>query len=679
MLYLLIFRYDDIPREELGSFLKSQDAVKMNVFLEFLFDIEGLREQVYDQWCLIYEDNYIEQILEGLDKKRDELGRTLAYIIEKAVGKGTATDTKLSSKLASFKKEEVKKYEPTKPEPFNLSQPKPRALPEPIKIEKKVKANPIPKTLFSTNLQKIEEEKNKRKEAIKKQTEEDYKKTVKPFELTTADRETNPEREKRKQEELLKKQELEKNKKKRDPLDIPDFGEVEIKLNTAAIMKEALAIKQRREDIEKQEKDIELNNRDGTEFELWRERAKRIDREEELKRQMERKIEMELAQEAAKKAIAEKEAEKKKNAEKLKEEKEIDLKRKEKIIKKDIARKQELKEEIQETRGKVVKVKNEIVKGKAVAVEEMKEKMKIEIELKKLEEKKQQEIRDQLILKIRELDRKVVKKTKDFDPNDHVSHGLLEEMNLVQLEEKLDEMKAAFKKQEEEKRSEIQKAKEKKNNQVKEMMEMISDARNGRSNANEAKRQHRKNKIAKREDRIQKESDRQVVEAYKNIINKKEKLKIEDEELQRKAKEIRLKKQYMKADQDKVEEQAWKNLEDGAEREAMVRQNRKLIEQEAIASVKLKERELIAENAIHEFQATLDRQREYNLRQDQEERDKELLNRMMRQSQKEMVDSIKDFKASHSKNVIEDRPYEHKITQLSRSGDILKKDAFAHK
>ena len=34
-LYLIVFRYEDLAKEELCSFLLSQDAVKMNVFLSF--------------------------------------------------------------------------------------------------------------------------------------------------------------------------------------------------------------------------------------------------------------------------------------------------------------------------------------------------------------------------------------------------------------------------------------------------------------------------------------------------------------------------------------------------------------------------------------------------------------------------------------------------------------------
>lgn len=655
--------------------MKSQDPVKMNVFLEFLFDPDTLRSELYEAWCLVYEDNYVEQILDGLDEKRDKLARTLASIIERAVGKGSAGETKLSTKLSTFKKEEPKKFEPTKPAPFNLSQPKPRAIPEPVKIEKKFKANPVPtQNLYGKSLKAIEEEKAKRKEAIKAKVEEDFKNLVKPFELVTETRPSN-----------LEKLKAEAEAKMKEMLgfgmtfakEVPDFGEVPIKLNTAAIMKEAVAIQQRKAEIEQEQREVELNNRDSRDFETWKERGKRQDREEELRRQMERKIEMELAHEAAKKAIEDKEEEKRKNVEKMKEEKQKDFKKKEKMMATELERKTIIKKEVHEVRTKVTKVKQHLVKEKASAAEEQKEKLKIEIELRKLEEKKQQEIRDQLILKIRELDRKVIKKTKEFDPAEHTSQGLLEEMSLVQLQQKHKEMKEQFQRQEQERREQIKTQKHIKNQQVMEMMEMINDARNNRARANQSKRMATKEKLDNREKRKAKESQDQMVQGYHKIMDKKEKLKQEDAEITRIAKEIRLKKLYMKADQDKVEEQAWKNLEDGAEREAMERQNRKLIEQENTQSVKLKERELMAENAMKEFQETLNRQREYNMRADQEERDKELLNRMLRENQLEVVNTIKDFKRSHSKNILEAKPYEHKISMLSRSGKILEPDAFA--
>lgn len=667
-LYLLLFRYEDLPKDELSGFLKSQDAVKMNVFLEFLFDTDTLRKEVYEDWVMIYEDNYVEELIEGLEKKRDELGKVLSTIIEKAVGKGSAGDTKLSTKLGSFKKEEVKKFEATKPQPFQLSQSKPRAIPEPIAIPKVVKANPVPKSLYSTTLKNVEEEKAKRKEQIYKETKEQMAKLAKPFELATHTRPMHLDELKKEREEHWRKMTKIAEKQARE---VPEYPQVEVKLNEAAIRKEALAIKAKEKEEADRERELELNNRDGAEFEVWKERHKRLDREEELRKQMERKIEMELAQEAAKKAIEHKEDERKRQVEKVKKEKEKDQVKREKNKKKDLERKLELKSDIVETRGKVEKVKEKIYKEKVEAVEEMKEKQKIEAELKKLEEKKQQEFRDQLIMKIRELDRKVIKKTKDFDPAQPISHGLLEEMTLVELEEKHKQVKEEFKRQEEEKRAQIHQAKQQHRQEVDQMMAMISGARNERAAKNQANRVAKKVKLEKRSERINKETETQAVEVYHKILDKKEKLRIEDEEVRRLEKEIRLKKQYMKADQDKVEELAWKNLEDGAEREAKDRQNRKLLEQEKVESTKLKEREMMAENMRREFESTLDRQKTYNSRKQQEEADKEILNRMNRASQQEMVNSIKDFKQAHHENILESRPYDTKITNLSRTGRIL--------
>lgn len=57
---------------------------------------------------------------------------------------------------------------PTKPEPFNLTKPKPKELPPPILIPKVVPSNPVPDSIFKTDLVKIQEEKKKRLEEAKK-------------------------------------------------------------------------------------------------------------------------------------------------------------------------------------------------------------------------------------------------------------------------------------------------------------------------------------------------------------------------------------------------------------------------------------------------------------------------------------------------------------------------------
>lgn len=53
----------------------------------------------------------------------------------------------------------MKKWEPTKQEPFNLTKPKPKVIPEPEALKREVQANPIPKAIYWKTLEEIEKEK----------------------------------------------------------------------------------------------------------------------------------------------------------------------------------------------------------------------------------------------------------------------------------------------------------------------------------------------------------------------------------------------------------------------------------------------------------------------------------------------------------------------------------------
>ena len=48
--YLICFRLDELPFAEFKKMVLSQDMVKMNVLLGFIFDIELLQEKVFDIW-----------------------------------------------------------------------------------------------------------------------------------------------------------------------------------------------------------------------------------------------------------------------------------------------------------------------------------------------------------------------------------------------------------------------------------------------------------------------------------------------------------------------------------------------------------------------------------------------------------------------------------------------------
>lgn len=48
--YLICFRLDELPFNEFRKMVLSQDFVKMNVLLNFLFDFDMLKNQVFPAW-----------------------------------------------------------------------------------------------------------------------------------------------------------------------------------------------------------------------------------------------------------------------------------------------------------------------------------------------------------------------------------------------------------------------------------------------------------------------------------------------------------------------------------------------------------------------------------------------------------------------------------------------------
>merc|ERR1711862_1092864 len=179
--------------------------------------------------------------------------------------------------------------------------------------------------------------------------------------------------------------------------------------------------------------------------------------------------------------------------------------------------------------------------------EEQNEKLREELELRKIEEKEQQAIRDSLINKIRELDKRIIKKSKGFDPTETAGLGLLEEMSLFELNEKIENLKAEKKAQEEKTRQQILENKRAHSAKNKEIAEMIEKARKDRCNANNAKRAEKKKKLDDREKRIAEKNVSQTIQAHEKILQKKEEYRKEDEIIQKKAREIKLKKQYLKS------------------------------------------------------------------------------------------------------------------------------------
>lgn len=194
----------------------------------------------------------------------------------------------------------AKKRTPTKPKPFNLTKPKPKLIEKPVPLKREIKANPLPKkALYAKSLADIEKEKqDRRKQHIDRAKNEFEGAKAKQFKLKTADTKYDISKVKEHFHEEEQKL-LQFDKKHAQPM--PKFDEIEapVKINTAAILREGHLLKQKQNEEEKVLKDLEMNMRDGSEFDRWTKEMNQKEEIERLEHMQKKKIEMELARQEA--------------------------------------------------------------------------------------------------------------------------------------------------------------------------------------------------------------------------------------------------------------------------------------------------------------------------------------------------------------------------------------------
>lgn len=324
--------------------------------------------------------------------------------------------------------------------PFNITAPKPKMMPAPEEPPAVAKANPVPRGMFKTSLGDIQKQKDDRRkatiEAVRKEYEDNSKKR---FELTTEQRPTATKFEQKKKEiETLREAELMFDGTK--PRKMPDFDRVEapVKLTAAAVKREALALKKEAELEAKRLKDLEMHGRDETEFMMWkREMDERDDvlRMEHIQR---KKIEMELSRDEAILAQKKKTHENKLNARDMKIEANSRAEQRETESKELLEKKMEVVEQVHSQKDKASEAMEEKRKENREVRDVMNKEITDALQRKKEEEAALHAKRQELIRQIRELEKIPIIRTKGFDPTEAGGHGLLEEMSIAELRERIE-------------------------------------------------------------------------------------------------------------------------------------------------------------------------------------------------------------------------------------------------
>ena len=386
---------------------------------------------------------------------------------------------------------------------------------------------------------------------------------------------------------------------------------------------------------------------------------------EKIEKLQERKIEMELAREQAIEALQQKYIENKLLAARIKESTKNQIEDKQIELEKELEDKKKQAIDIYESRANIQAEFEKVKANKKKIKEELQKEIQEAVNQRKEEEAIEQARRDELINQIRELERQPISRTKGFDPNEIMGFGLLEEMSLAQLRERLDKRKQEIENDINSRREDNIRAKELKAQDLSEKVNKITEHRNTRAKKHEEDKKKKQEEKEEKERIYQEVREKGLLNAYEKINAKKQARMIEQKKLEKELKEIKLKRQYLNANRALVEEKAWKEHEAGAEREAKNRQANSLIEQERIERIKLSEANLRTQAArelakqkigvIKGYEGSLGEAREEN----------EFLQREDRRDKVAKYENQKTFETTHKQKMEERQPYAAKMNSSS--------------
>ena len=587
----------------------------MNELFTYLFDEDVLKNKLREKWIKLYDFNFVDKdIIGGLLTTKKNISDLLTFIYNKATASNLPVDEKEKEKekettlipptiapsttLKTTKIEETKDEKFTKettkpktgkkvtiPVPFNLSENKPRVLQEPMAISNQVKIKPLPLANYKkTSLKEIEEKRKEQLQIIKENIIEKNKK-AKLFDLKTDKRPTNTEKVREEVENKIKAT-LQFDNKYMNP--IKDFSkcDADVRYNEAAIIREEYLIDKKNKEEEAALNKILVEKKDSKEFERWQSEMKIKDDIIKMQEIEKRKLELELNREVASTYMQRRIQKNQLKAAEHKKQELINMKKKAEEKAEDIKQKKEVIKEIHKEQENVAKQKAQKKKENQELYKNRKKEYN-ELNLIAQEEKKiLLERRDDLIRQIRELEKLPIRRTTGFDPTETPGYGLLEEMSLVELRERLALQKRMHLDEIKSKKEENKLRMQERADELVNKAQIIQENRDRLRNMKEIERKAKKDAIIAEKARIKAQREKSLFEVKQKIENKKQKLKREDEIFQKKIREIKLQRQFLQLGRDAVEFKQFKQIEDGVERKINDRQNQDLIDQLALEKIK---------------------------------------------------------------------------------------------
>ena len=451
------------------------------------------------------------------------------------------------------------------PEPFNLSVNKPKLLQEPIHISNTFKSLPIPKNLNNKTLATIENERVNRIKLLNKNIIARTEKDRRTYTMESDSRPKNIDRIRDMVEKNIIKSLKFNQKFLNKKIDFDKF-KADVKYNEAAILKEEFMIEKKNKEEEKELNKILMEKKDRKEFDRWVTEMKIKDDIERMEKVDKRKIEQMISREISsnyynlrKNRNMEKYSElkmnEKMNNDKIKEEKEEDIKNKKNTV-----------EKLKKEEENAILKKFKIIEDKQNLYQKRKKEFNELNLLTSKENKLMKEKRDSIISQIRTLEKIPKKRETGFDPTETPGYGFLNEMSLAELRERLalqkkmtsDEIEC---KKEENKLKMLQRADDLYNKAL-----MIQENRNKLRNMKEMERKFKKEQKDSLDEKYRIERENNIIKCKKELEDKKNRMRKEDENFLKRIREIKLQLQYNKVGADQVEYKHNENNELGLER-----------------------------------------------------------------------------------------------------------------
>ncbi|KAM6071603.1 cilia- and flagella-associated protein 99 isoform 2-T2 [Theristicus caerulescens] len=514
------------------------ESAKMLQFLRFFFNALYLNTWIKDEWSQFYDSLYVkENWIDPLLRWQPKIQRLIEQL----------TDI-LSNRTTTVKSSTV-----TRPKEFNLTVPKPRVIPIPLPIPLREKRPPVPPSTYKPPKEKKQLEEIKTKNRRKA---EDLllKANANQFRCAIM----KPEKGENTHDSMKSNPPFQAQKIQSKIDNIP------IKLNAAAILREGALYQRKMEQELKRIENLLRGARDPSEFLEWQKQMRGKDLEEQLTEIECRRLQGKLSHEEAVLAHQNVTQENKKKADLMREEKaELMRQYAEKRLQEQ-KETRELVEQVVEGHKNAKQAKIKLQKYKQQIVQEVCEENRELLRQALEEEEEKLRKRYELIQEIRAIESLPSLRHKFVDLTETGGHGLICEMSIVELRERLALLREAQKAAEEEKRDQIIHEKQAKEQLLLDKLDQISLFRAELGRAAALKQEEKKRKSQSGERPMK---DERILNLQKKIVEKTMERKKQAGLLR-----ITPQKTSTASRKDSLQWNHWKELEESRERQFRILQ-----------------------------------------------------------------------------------------------------------